>query len=114
MVSNLVVNTLVELGINVTDIGFSTKPKIEVAVTFDKTDGGIIITVSHNPKQWNALKLLNGKGEFLNGVDGKEILSIAENNSYVFSEVDDLGKFSVFGKWILQIESCHFNFFILL
>jgi phosphomannomutase len=93
MISSLVANTLVGLGINLTDIGLSTTPTVEVAVEFDKADGGIIITASHNPKQWNALKLLNGKGEFLNAKEGEEILSIAENDDYLFSEVDDLGKY---------------------
>ena len=91
MVSSLVANTLVGLGINVVDIGLSTTPTVEVAVTLDNADGGIIITASHNPKQWNALKLLNNKGEFLNANDGVEVLKIAENDSYIFSEVDDLG-----------------------
>ena len=91
MVSSLVANTLVGLGINVTDIGLSTTPTVEVAVTLDNADGGIIITASHNPKQWNALKLLNGKGEFLNADDGVEVLKIAENDAYIFSEVDALG-----------------------
>ncbi len=91
MVSSLVGNTLVGLGINVVDIGLSTTPTVEVAVTLDNADGGIIITASHNPKQWNALKLLNGKGEFLNAEDGVEVLKIAENDAYIFSEVDDLG-----------------------
>jgi len=93
MVSSLVCNTLVGLGINVTDIGLSTTPTVEVAVTLDDADGGIIITASHNPKQWNALKLLNEKGEFLNADDGEEVLKIATNNSYIFSEVDDLGEY---------------------
>ena len=93
MVSSLVGNTLVGLGINVVDIGLSTTPTVEVAVPLDEADGGIIITASHNPKQWNALKLLNNKGEFLNAVDGDEVLKIAENDSYIFSEVDELGKF---------------------
>ncbi len=93
MVSSLVSNTLVGLGINVVDIGLSTTPTVELAVILDKADGGIIITASHNPKQWNALKLLNEKGEFLNGVAGEEVLEIAENSAYVFAEVDDLGKY---------------------
>jgi len=94
MVSSLVSNTLVGLGINVLDIGLSTTPTVEVAVTMDNADGGIIITASHNPKQWNALKLLNNKGEFLNAAAGEEVLSIAENDAYLFSEVDDLGTYS--------------------
>ena len=93
MVSSLVSNTLVGLGINVVDIGLSTTPTVELAVTLDKADGGIIITASHNPKQWNALKLLNGKGEFLNAAAGEDVLNIAENDAYLFSEVDDLGTY---------------------
>ncbi|MHB1146807.1 MAG: phosphoglucosamine mutase [Lutibacter sp.] len=93
MVSSLVANTLVGLGINVTDIGLSTTPTVELAVILDNADGGIIMTASHNPKQWNALKLLNHKGEFLNALDGEEVLGIAENDGYVFAEVDDLGKY---------------------
>ena len=94
MVSSLVSNTLVGLGIDVIDIGLSTTPTVEVAVPREKADGGIIITASHNPKQWNALKLLNEKGEFLNGDDGIAVLKIAEDESYMFSEVDDLGSYS--------------------
>ena len=93
MVSSLVSNTLVGLGINVNDIGLSTTPTVEVAVELDNADGGIIITASHNPKQWNALKLLNEKGEFLNAKDGEEVLKIAEDNAYIFAEVDDLGAY---------------------
>jgi phosphomannomutase len=93
MVSSLVSNTLVGLGINVTDIGLSTTPTVEVAVTLDEADGGIIITASHNPKQWNALKLLNNKGEFLNAEEGEKVLQIAENDAYLFAEVDDLGRY---------------------
>lgn len=93
MVSSLVANTLVGLGINVTDIGLSTTPTVEVAVTLEHADGGIIITASHNPKQWNALKLLNGKGEFLNAVEGEKILKIAEENAFLFAEVDNLGQY---------------------
>jgi phosphomannomutase len=92
-VSGLVGNTLISLGIKVIDIGLSTTPTVEVAVQLDEADGGIIITASHNPKQWNALKLLNNKGEFLNAADGEEILKIAENESFEFVEVDDLGVF---------------------
>jgi len=93
MVSSLVSNTLVGLGINVSDIGLSTTPTVEVAVALDEADGGIIITASHNPKQWNALKLLNAKGEFLNAAEGEEILAIAEKDGFIFAEVDDLGKY---------------------
>ncbi len=91
MIHNLVVHTLVGLGINVIDLGLSTTPTVEVAVPLEKADGGIILTASHNPKQWNALKLLNNKGEFLNGEEGAKILDIAEKDAYVFADVDSLG-----------------------
>jgi len=91
MIHNLVVNTLIGLGIDVIDLGLSTTPTVEIAVPLEQADGGIILTASHNPKQWNALKLLNAKGEFLSGADGAVILEIAEKESFVFSEVDDLG-----------------------
>ncbi len=91
MVSSLVCNTLIGLGIDVIDIGLSTTPTVEIAVPMEKADGGIIITASHNPKQWNALKLLNAKGEFLNAADGELVLEIAENDAFIFAEVDDLG-----------------------
>ncbi|MGB2129018.1 MAG: phosphoglucosamine mutase [Flavicella sp.] len=94
MISSLVANTLVGLGIDVVDLGLSTTPTVEVAVPFEKADGGIIITASHNPKQWNALKLLNEKGEFLNGEEGQKILVLAENDAYSYAEVDDLGKYT--------------------
>lgn len=91
MVQNLVQYTLVGLGIDVVDIGLSTTPTVEVAVTMEQADGGIILTASHNPKQWNALKLLNNKGEFLNAQEGEEILRIAAVNEFTFAEVDALG-----------------------
>ena len=91
MVQNLVQYTLVGLGIDVVDIGLSTTPTVEVAVTMEQADGGIILTASHNPKQWNALKLLNNKGEFLNAQEGEEILRIAAANEFSFAEVDALG-----------------------
>ncbi len=94
MISSLVANTLVGLGINVIDLGLSTTPTVEIAVPLENADGGIILTASHNPKQWNALKLLNEKGEFLNGDDGTQILEIAESNLVEFAEVDDLGAYS--------------------
>ncbi len=94
MISSLVANTLVGLGIDVKDLGLSTTPTVEIAVPLEGADGGIILTASHNPKQWNALKLLNEKGEFLNGQDGQEILQLAENDDYIFSDVDNLGKYT--------------------
>ncbi len=92
MIQNLVAYTLVGLGIEVIDTGLSTTPTVEVAVPMEKADGGIILTASHNPKQWNALKLLNNKGEFLSGKDGEEILKMAEKNDFSFALVDDLGR----------------------
>jgi phosphomannomutase len=94
MVSNLVANTLIGLGIHVIDLGLSTTPTVEIAVPLEKAQGGIILTASHNPKQWNALKLLNNKGEFLSAAQGELILKIAEDESFVFSEVEDLGTIS--------------------
>ncbi len=91
MIQELVMNSLVGLGIHVVDLGLSTTPTVEIAVPLEAADGGIILTASHNPKQWNALKLLNNKGEFLNGEEGKKILQIAEADAYSFAEVDDLG-----------------------
>lgn len=91
MIHNLVVNTLVGLGIDVIDLDLSTTPTVEVAVPLEKADGGIILTASHNPKQWNALKLLNNKGEFLSGENGELILKIAELESFDFADVDSLG-----------------------
>jgi len=91
MISNLVENTLVGLGIDVINLGLSTTPTVEVAVPMEKAQGGIILTASHNPKQWNALKLLNNKGEFISGEEGELILQIAANDSFDFAEVDDLG-----------------------
>ncbi len=95
MIHNLVVNTLVGLGIDVIDLGLSTTPTVEVAVPLEKADGGIILTASHNPKQWNALKLLNEKGEFLSGADGAKILEIAEAEAFDFVDVDSLGEITM-------------------
>ena len=92
MIQGLVNQTLVGYGIEVLDLGLSTTPTVEVAVTHHQAQGGIIITASHNPKEWNALKLLNQKGEFLNAKAGKSILDIAENKDFDFSEIDHLGK----------------------
>ncbi len=100
MIQQLVMNSLVGLGVEVIDLGLSTTPTVEIAVPLEQADGGIILTASHNPKQWNALKLLNNKGEFLNAANGAEILKIAESDSYVFSEVDDLGSISTNDTYI--------------
>ncbi|MBD8017388.1 phosphoglucosamine mutase [Kaistella pullorum] len=94
MVNSLVTATLQGLGINVIDLGLSTTPTVEVMVPELNTDGGIILTASHNPKQWNALKLLNRKGEFISGEDGTEVLKIAETADFNFAEVDELGTYT--------------------
>lgn len=92
MVSGLITNTLIGLGIHVMDLGLSTTPTVEMAVPREKAAGGIIVTASHNPIQWNALKLLNAHGEFLSGVDGQEIIAQAEAEDFNFAEVLDLGR----------------------
>ncbi|MBR4114851.1 MAG: phosphoglucosamine mutase, partial [Bacteroidales bacterium] len=91
MVSNLVMHTLVALGFKVVNIGLATTPTTEIAVTEEHADGGIIITASHNPKQWNALKLLNNKGEFLNDAEGKDVLARAEKAEFQYNDIDSLG-----------------------
>jgi phosphomannomutase len=91
MISNLVVSTLIGLGIDVVDLGLSTTPTVEIAVPLENAQGGIILTASHNPKQWNALKLLNQKGEFISGADGEKVLDLAKRKAFNFAEVDDLG-----------------------
>lgn len=93
MVSNLVTSTLQGLGIDVIDLGLSTTPTVEIAVPAEKASGGIILTASHNPIQWNALKLLNEKGEFISGKEGEEILKIAEGEEFDFAQVTKLGKY---------------------
>lgn len=95
MIQGLVMHTLVGMGIHVIDLGLSTTPTVEIAVPMEHADGGIILTASHNPKQWNALKLLNAKGEFLNAEEGQYILEVAEGNKINFAEVDQLGKITV-------------------
>ncbi len=92
LVSDLVVNTLISLGIDVVDLGLSTTPTVEMAVPKLNAGGGIIFTASHNPKQWNALKLLNEKGEFISAEDGQTILTIAEERKFDYAQIDKLGK----------------------
>jgi phosphomannomutase len=92
MVNALVCATLSGMGCDVVNIGLATTPTTEIAVTDEQADGGIILTASHNPRQWNALKLLNGKGEFLSGKDGELVLYYAEQEKFVFAGVDELGK----------------------
>ena len=93
MVNSLVTATLQGLGIHVVDLGLSTTPTVEVMVPELNADGGIILTASHNPKQWNALKLLNEKGEFITGENGTEVLALAESQDFNYAQVDDLGKY---------------------
>ncbi len=93
MVSDLVVSTLIGMGLDVIDLGLSTTPTVEIAVPLEAAGGGIILTASHNPIQWNALKLLNEKGEFISGSDGEKLLEIAEKEDFAFAEVKQLGKY---------------------
>jgi len=92
MVSNIVIGTLQSIGIDVVDLGLSTTPTVELAVPKEQADGGIILTASHNPSEWNALKLLNGKGEFINDREGKEVLALADELNFDFVDVHNLGK----------------------
>ncbi len=91
MVKGLVISTLNSLGLDVIDLDYSTTPTVEMAVVFEKAAGGIILTASHNPKEWNALKLLNGKGEFINSEEGQKVLEIAAKEEFDFVSVDKLG-----------------------
>jgi phosphomannomutase len=100
MVNTLVCSTLQGLGIDVIDLGLSTTPTVEIAVPAEKAAGGIIITASHNPVQWNALKLLNEKGEFISGKDGEEILKTAEDDAFDFAVVTKLGKYEKMDGYI--------------
>ena len=93
IINRLVCNTLVAMGFDVIDLGLSTTPTVEVAVPIESAAGGIILTASHNPKQWNALKLLNEKGEFISASEGEELLKIADNEDFEFSEIDKLGSY---------------------
>jgi phosphoglucosamine mutase len=92
MIQNLVQYTFIGLGIDVVNIGLSTTPTVEIAVPMEQADGGIILTASHNPKEWNALKLLNNKGEFIDAEDGASVLKIAQENDFNFASVDNLGE----------------------
>lgn len=92
MVNGIVISSLVGSGIDVIELGLATTPTVEMAVTKQKAQGGIIITASHNPREWNALKLLNHKGEFLSDEDGKRVLEMAEKSQFEFAQVDNLGK----------------------
>jgi phosphomannomutase len=106
MVNHLVVGALLGSGADVLDLGLSTTPTVEMAVTGTQADAGIILTASHNPKQWNALKLLNKLGEFISAADGAEVLQMAEDETYSFSPVDGLGTYTPDNTWIdKHIES---------
>ncbi|MCK9423935.1 MAG: phosphoglucosamine mutase [Bacteroidales bacterium] len=100
MVNNVVTGTLLGMGVDVLDIGLTTTPTTEIAVIDSHANGGIILTASHNPKQWNALKLLNDQGEFLSAVDGNHILEIAEKGIYDFAGVDNLGQYQTDDSYI--------------
>lgn len=100
MINKLVCSTLQSLGVNVIDLGLSTTPTVEMAVVHHHADGGIILTASHNPMQWNALKLLNARGEFISAADGQKVLEIIEKQEYQFAEIDKLGKYSTYDKAI--------------
>lgn len=107
MVSSLVIQTLIGLGFDVIDLDYSTTPTVEMAVTFHEAAGGIILTASHNPKEWNALKLLNSKGEFISGDEGKKLLDIAEREDFEFAPVDKLGTYIKDNTSLQQhIEKC--------
>lgn len=105
MVSSIVTGTLIGLGINVVDLELSTTPTVEMAVTELNAQGGIILTASHNPKQWNALKLLNEKGEFISEDNGKEILQLAETADFNYADINNLGTYEVNSEFI----DIHFN-----
>ncbi|MBP7346270.1 MAG: phosphoglucosamine mutase, partial [Sediminibacterium sp.] len=107
MVQALVVNTLISMGLDVINLGLSTTPTVEMAVVSEQAVGGIILTASHNPKEWNALKLLNHKGEFISGADGTKLLEIAAKEDFQFVSVDQLGKV-IDGENLLEkhIDAC--------
>ena len=100
MINALVVSTLTSLGLNVIDLGLSTTPTVELAVTGEKAAGGIILTASHNPKEWNALKLLNASGEFISAAEGSAILEKVQKEDFVFASVDKLGEYTRTGVWL--------------
>ena len=116
MVENLCIGTLQSLGINIISLGLSTTPTVEFAVPKEKAQGGIILTASHNPKQWNALKLLNDRGEFISEKDGENLLDIIRNNKTSYNDVDNLGKVTPMSNYmdmhiehILQLDGVEIN-----
>jgi phosphomannomutase len=100
IVSDLVVSTLLSLGLDVLDLGLSTTPTVEMAVKLENAAGGIILTASHNPKQWNALKLLNAEGEFISAKEAEKVLEIAENQKFEYADVNSLGEYSASNQYI--------------
>ena len=110
MVSSLCANTLLACGFDVTDLGITTTPSVEIAVKSEKASGGIIITASHNPKEWNALKLLNSEGEFLNSADGAKILEIAETEDFTFVTVEKAGKYVLDDSYLQKHISAVLNY----
>ncbi len=102
VICDLVKSSVISMGIDVTDIGLATTPTTEIAVTGLKADGGIIVTASHNPAQWNALKLLNEKGEFLSESDGRALLQIADNDDFIYCAVNELGEVKIDQTWNLK------------
>ncbi len=94
MVSNLCANTLTACGFDVIDLGLTTTPTVEIAVQYEEAAGGIILTASHNAMEWNALKLLNKKGEFINGEEGEKVLALAEKEDFIFASTDKTGKYT--------------------
>ncbi len=110
MVSNLCTNTLLACGLNVIDLGITTTPTVEIAVKEENAAGGIILTASHNPKEWNALKLLNSEGEFLNSEDGAKILDIADKEDFTFASVDKIGEYSFNNSYLQKHISAVLNY----
>jgi phosphomannomutase len=100
IVNGLVTNTLLAMGIDVVDLGLSTTPTVEIAVPLEDADAGIILTASHNPKEWNALKLLNNKGEFISAQDGNAVLEMIDSGEIHYVGVEDLGKYQVNNTYI--------------
>lgn len=100
LIKNLVVSTLNALGLTVVDLGLSTTPTVELAVKTKEAAGGIILTASHNPKEWNALKLLNHEGEFISAEEGKKVLELAEKEAFTFAPVDKLGTYTLDESWL--------------
>ncbi|MEO8720229.1 MAG: phosphoglucosamine mutase, partial [Ginsengibacter sp.] len=110
MVSDFCANTLVACGFHVIDLGLTTTPTVEIAVKEEAAVGGIILTASHNPKEWNALKLLNSDGEFLNAVEGEKILSIAEHEKFNFVSIDKLGTYKTDGSYLQKHVEAVINY----